>query len=75
VLNLFGAFGGVLGGMCDPNDLCPADGYNRINWASIHQLASGQGWSLSILEGSYGIPDLIAIIGCCVGLVLFTRGK
>ena len=75
VLNLFGAFGGVLGGMCDPSDLCPADGYNRINWASIHQLSTGQGWSLSILEGSYGIPDLIAIIGCCIGLVLFTRGK
>ena len=75
VANLFGVFGAVFGGMCDPTDLCPADGYNRINWASIHQLSSGMGWSQTVMDGSYGVPDLVAVIGSCVGTVFSSRGK
>ena len=75
VANLFGLFGLLLGGMCDPSDLCPSDGYTRINWISVHQLSSGLGWSQSILDGQYGVPDLVAIIGSCIGTVMFTRRK
>ncbi|HJM55616.1 MAG TPA: hypothetical protein QGI72_05155 [Poseidonia sp.] len=74
ILNLFGAFGHIFGSLCDPSDLCPNEGYNRINWASIHQIANGNGWSLTILEGSFGIPDLVAVI-CSVVLVVFFSGR
>ena len=63
--NLFGGLS-FLGGGCTGGG-CPADGHTRFNWASIGNLDSGWGWSPSILEGSYGISDLI-LIG--IGLAL-----
>jgi hypothetical protein len=74
LLNLVGVFGYLLGSLCDPSDLCPNEGYSRINWASIHQITNGNGWSLTILEGSFGIPDLVAII-CSLILVVFFSGR
>jgi hypothetical protein len=75
ILNLFGAFGYLLGSLCEPSDLCPSDGYNRINWASIHEITSGNGWSLTLLEGSFGIPDLVAVIGSIILVVYFSGRK
>ena len=75
LLNMAGLFGALLGGMCDPTDLCPSDGYSRINWVSIHQLSSGMGWSQPVQDGSYGIPDLAGVIGSCLGLLFTTRRK
>jgi hypothetical protein len=60
--NLFGALS-VLGGSCTDGG-CPADGHTRINWASIGNLDTGWGWSPSILDGSYGTPDIV-LIGVC----------
>lgn len=74
ILNLFGAFGYLLGSLCDPNDLCPSDGYNRLNWASLHEITNGNAWSLTILDGSFGIPDLVAVI-CSVILVVYFSGR
>ncbi len=75
LLNLVGVFGYLLGSLCDPNDLCPSDGYTRINWASVHQITNGNGWSLTVLEGSFGIPDLVAVIGSIVLVVFFSGRK
>jgi hypothetical protein len=74
ILNLFGIFGYLLGSLCEPSDLCPSDGYNRINWASIHEITNGNGWSLTILDGSFGIPDLVAVI-CSLILVVYFSGR
>lgn len=74
ILNLFGVFGYLLGSLCDPNDLCPSDGYNRLNWASVHEITNGNAWSLTVLDGSFGIPDLIAVIGSLI-LVFYYIGR
>ena len=75
ILNLLGVFGYLFGGLCDPSDICPSDGSTRINWASIHQITSGYGWSPSALDGSFGIPDIVAIVSTSTLMVFFTRGK
>lgn len=75
ILNLIGVFGYLFGGLCDPSDICPSDGSTRINWASIHQITSGYGWSPSVLDGSFGIPDIVAIVSTSTLMVFFTRGK
>ena len=67
VANLFGALS-ILGGSCAGGG-CPSDGHTRLNWASIGNLDSGWGWSPSILDGSFGIPDII-LIGICGLLVV-----
>jgi hypothetical protein len=64
--NLLGGFA-FLGGGCNGGG-CPSDGHTRFNWASFGNLDSGWGWSSSILDGSYGIPDLI-LIGIGLGLL------
>ena len=75
ILNLLGVFGYLFGGLCDPSDICPSDGSTRINWASIHQITSGYGWSPSVLDGSFGIPDIVAIVSTSTLMVFLTRGK
>ena len=69
IANLFGALS-VLGGSCTGGG-CPSDGHTRLNWASIGNIDSGWGWSPSILDGSYGTPDIVLIVAC--GL-LFVKG-
>lgn len=64
--NLLGGLS-FLGGGCTGGG-CPSDGHTRFNWASIGNLNSGWGWSPSLLEGSYGIPDLM-LIGIGLGLL------
>ena len=72
ILNLFGLFS-FLGGGCSGGG-CPSDGHNKINWASIGNLDSGWGWSPSVLEGSIGIPDILAItISAVMILIWFIR--
>ena len=66
VANLFGALA-VLGSSCTGGG-CPSDGHTRLNWASIGNFDSGWGWSPSILDGSYGTPDII-LVGLC-GLLI-----
>jgi len=61
IVNIFGLLSYLLGGLCKSDTLCPADGYTRINWLSIHKIDSGWGWSQSILDISIGIPDIIAL--------------
>ena len=75
VLNLFGVFGMLFGGVCESDTLCPVDGYTRINWLSVHEINSGHGWSLTVLDGSYGIPDIVAVIGTAFLMFIFTRRK
>ena len=68
IMNIFGLFSYVLGGLCKSDTLCPSDGYTRINWLSIHKIDSGWGWSQSMLDMSIGIPDIAALI---VGIIVF----
>ncbi len=75
ILNLLGVFGYLFGGLCDPSDICPSDGSSRINWASIHQITTGYGWSPSVLDGSFGIPDIVAVVSTSTLMVFFTRRK
>ena len=67
-MNIFGLFSYVLGGLCKSDTLCPADGYTRINWLSVHKIDSGWGWSQSMLDMSIGMPDIVALI---VGIIGF----
>ena len=59
VANMFGAMS-FLGGSCSGGG-CPSDGHTRLNWASSGNFDSGWGWSPSLLDGSYGIPDILMI--------------
>ena len=61
ISNIFGLLSYVIGGLCKSDTLCPADGYTRINWLSVHKIDSGWGWSQSMLEMSIGIPDIVAL--------------
>jgi len=67
VANLFGALS-ILGGNCTGGG-CPSDGHTRLNWASIGNMDSGWGWSPSILDGSFGTPDII-LVGICGLLII-----
>jgi len=60
ILNLLGLLS-FLGGSCSGGG-CPANGNNKINWASIGNLDTGWGWSPTLLEGAIGIPDIILLI-------------
>ncbi|MCH1528328.1 MAG: hypothetical protein L7S46_01215, partial [Candidatus Poseidoniaceae archaeon] len=68
VANLFGLFQSVLGGNCQASDLCPADGYTRMNLLDLHNLDTGMGWSLPLQEGAYGIPDVVAVLVLTIGI-------
>ena len=68
IMNIFGLFSYVLGGLCKSDTLCPADGYTRINWLSVHKIDSGWGWSQSILDMVIGIPDIVALV---IGIIGF----
>jgi hypothetical protein len=64
ILNLLGLLS-FLGSSCSGGG-CPANGNNKINWASIGNLDTGWGWSPSLLEGVIGIPDIILLIASVI---------
>ncbi len=70
-VNLYGGFQ-ILGGGCSGGG-CPTDGETRLNLARFWDIGSGWGWSPSILEGSIGIPDIVLVIVCGLGLFLSLR--
>lgn len=69
VLNMFGVLSTALGSMCSSDDLCPSDGYTRINLLDFYKIDTGYGWSEPIQTGTYGIPDIVALVA--TGLLLF----
>jgi hypothetical protein len=73
IMNIFGLFSFVLGGLCKSDTLCTSDGYTRINWLSIHKVDSGYGWSQSMVDMSIGIPDIIALSIGVIGFWYFSR--
>ena len=73
VLNLFGVWSYVFGSMCESGDLCPTEGYTRINLMDIYKIDSGYGWSEPVQSGIYGIPDIVAVVVLCTALLLTMR--
>lgn len=69
VLNLFGVWSYVFGSFCQAGDLCPTDGYTRLNLIDIYKLNTGNGWSEPVQNGAYGIPDIVAVV--ILGVALF----
>ena len=59
--------------MCDSGDLCPADGYTRINLMDIYKIDTGYGWSEPVQAGIYGIPDIVAVVVLFAALILTIR--
>lgn len=74
IANLFGAFS-FLGGSCLEGDLCPVDGYTRLNLLDFWKVDTGEAWSLPITQGSYGIPDIVAISVLFILLMATIRKK
>ena len=73
VANVFGLLSSVMGSGCLESDLCPSDGYTKMNLASPHELGNGLGWSLPFPDGALGIPDIVAIIGLLIAMVVVWR--
>jgi hypothetical protein len=73
VANVFGLLSSVMGSGCLESDLCPSDGYTKMNLASPHELGNGLGWSLPFPDGALGIPDIVAVIGLLVAMVVMWR--
>lgn len=73
VANLFGLFQSVLGSGCNASDLCPDDGYTRMNLMDLHNLDTGMGWSLPLQEGVFGIPDVVAVVVLSIGIIALMR--
>ena len=71
VLNMFGVLSTALGSMCSSDDLCPSDGYTRINLLDFYKIDTGYGWSEPIQTGTYGIPDIVALNRYGTSVVLF----
>lgn len=73
VLNLFGVWSSVFGSMCEAGDLCPTDGYTRINLMDAYKINTGYGWSEPVQTGMYGIPDIVAVVVLTGALFLSMR--
>lgn len=73
VLNLFGVWSSVFGSMCETGDLCPTDGYTRINLMDAYKINTGYGWSEPVQTGIYGIPDIVAVVVLTGALFLSMR--
>ena len=73
ILNLFGAWSALFGSLCRTGDLCPSDGYTRINLMDIYQVNTGYGWSEPVQSGAFGIPDVVAISVLLVALLVSVR--
>jgi hypothetical protein len=74
VSNILGFIGMLTNSPCNPNHYCPVDGYTRFNYLYIFDMNEGYAWSQPILDGSYGIPDLVAIF-CSLIFYMWFRGK
>ena len=75
ITNMFGLLQSVFGSGCLEGDLCPSDGYTRMNLMDLHNLDTGAGWSLPLQDGVYGIPDLVAVVVLAVALFVVIRRK
>lgn len=73
VLNLIGVWSYVVGSYCQAGDLCPSDGYTRINLMEIYKLNTGYGWSEPVQTGAFGIPDIVAVIVLGVAFLALRR--
>ncbi|HJL97711.1 MAG TPA: hypothetical protein QF401_06120 [Candidatus Poseidoniaceae archaeon] len=73
ILNLFGVWSYVLGSLCQSGDLCPADGYTRINLMDIYKVNTGYGWSEPVQSGAFGIPDIVAVVVLSITLFALLR--
>ena len=74
VSNVFGLFGMLTNNPCNPEHYCPVDGHTRFNFLYPLDMENGYAWSLPITDGAYGIPDIVAIVGCLI-LFMWFRGK
>ena len=74
IANLFGAFS-FLGGNCIEGDLCPADGFTRLNLLDFWKIDTGYAWSEPITNGVYGIPDVVAGVVLIIMLLFTIRKK
>ena len=59
--------------MCQAGDLCPTDGYTRINLMEIYKVNSGYGWSEPVQTGAYGLPDIVAVVVFGIALLMTMR--
>ena len=73
LLNLVGVWAYVFGNLCKAGDLCPTDGYTRINLMEIYKVNSGYGWSEPVQTGAYGLPDIVAVVVFGVALFMTMR--
>jgi hypothetical protein len=73
LLNLVGVWSYVFGNLCKAGDLCPTDGYTRINLMEIYKVNSGYGWSEPVQTGAYGLPDIVAVVVFGIALLMTMR--
>jgi len=73
LLNLVGVWSYVFGSMCQAGDLCPTNGYTRINLMEIYKVNSGYGWSEPVQTGAYGLPDIVAVVVFGIALLMTMR--
>ena len=84
LVNLFGLFSGILGGLCE-SETCRGPEQDRLNLMSPHLWGDSDGWSYSLLSesmsgvggvsGGIGIPDIIALVVLAGGWFMLSRRK
>jgi hypothetical protein len=84
VVNLFGVFSGILGGLCE-SGTCRGPEQDRLNLISPHLWGESDGWSYSLLSesmsgvggvsGGIGIPDIVALVVLAGGWFILSRRK
>jgi len=82
--NLFGLFSALFDSACEVGT-CRGDGQTRLNLMSFYKFGESDGWSYSLLAdnmdgvaggaGGIGIPDIVAMVILCVGLIISIRKK
>ena len=73
LLNLVGVWSYIFGNLCKAEDLCPSDGYTKINLMDFYKVNSGYGWSEPVQTGAYGVPDIVAVAVCGIALLMTMR--
>ena len=84
LVNLFGLFSGILGGLCE-SGTCRGPEQDRLNLMSPHLWGESDGWSYSLLSesmsgvggvsGGIGIPDIVALVVLAGGWFMLSRRK